>query len=209
MKINSVLWFFLLFALIVNSPRVIADSDPLDLFFESTETFSADFQQTVLGEDLELLQESIGRFVLQRPGRLLWTYGEPVEQMIVADGDRLWIYDVSLEQVVVRRQDKGLGATPAGLLADGKRPEQSYLVERLGIQQGIYWVSLFPKDSEGPFSQIQLGFDEGVLRFVQMLDQLEQVTRVQFENISVNQDIDAQVFVLDVPGHVDVIREDL
>ncbi|MBT5189708.1 MAG: outer membrane lipoprotein chaperone LolA [Proteobacteria bacterium] len=209
MKINSVLWFFLLFALIVNSPRVIADSDPLDLFFESTETFSADFQQTVLGEDLELLQESIGRFVLQRPGRLLWTYGEPVEQMIVADGDRLWIYDVNLEQVVVRRQDKGLGATPAGLLADVKRPEQSYLVERLGIQQGIYWVSLFPKDSEGPFSQIQLGFDEGVLRFVQMLDQLEQVTRVQFENISVNQDIDAQVFVLDVPGHVDVIREDL
>ena len=209
MKINSVLWFFLLFALIVNSPRVIADSDPLDLFFESTETFSADFQQTVLGENLELLQESIGRFVLQRPGRLLWTYGEPVEQMIVADGDRLWIYDVSLEQVVVRRQDKGLGATPAGLLADVKRPEQSYLVERLGIQQGIYWVSLFPKDSEGPFSQIQLGFDEGVLRFVQMLDQLEQVTRVQFENISVNQDIDAQVFVLDVPGHVDVIREDL
>ena len=209
MKINSVLWFFLLFALIVNSPRVIADSDPLDLFFESTETFSADFQQTVLGEDLELLQESIGRFVLQRPGRLLWTYGEPVEQMIVADGDRLWIYDVSLEQVVVRRQDKGLGATPAGLLADVKRPEQSYLVERLGIQQGIYWVSLFPKDWEGPFSQIQLGFDEGVLRFVQMLDQLEQVTRVQFENISVNQDIDAQVFVLDVPGHVDVIREDL
>ena len=203
------MWFFLLFALIVNSPRVIADSDPLDLFFESTETFSADFQQTVLGEDLELLQESIGRFVLQRPGRLLWTYGEPVEQMIVADGDRLWIYDVSLEQVVVRRQDKGLGATPAGLLADVKRPEQSYLVERLGIQQGIYWVSLFPKDSEGPFSQIQLGFDEGVLRFVQMLDQLEQVTRVQFENISVNQDIDAQVFVLDVPGHVDVIREDL
>ena len=70
-------------------------------------------------------------------------------------------------------------------------------------------MSLFPKDSEGPFSQIQLGFDEGVLRFVQMLDQLEQVTRVQFENISVNQDIDAQVFVLDVPGHVDVIREDL
>ncbi len=177
------------------------------MFFESTETFSADFQQTVLGEDLELLQESIGRFVLQRPGRLLWTYGEPVEQMIVADVDRLWIYDVSLEQVVVRRQDKGLGATPAGLLADVKRPEQSYLVERLGIQQGIYWVSLFPKDSEGPFSQIQLGFDEGVLRFVQMLDQLEQVTRVQFENISVNQDIDAQVFVLDVPGHVDVIRE--
>ena len=42
-----------------------------------------------------------------------------------------------------------------------------------------------------------------------MLDQLEQVTRVQFKNISVNQDIDEQIFVLDVPSHVDVIREDL
>ncbi|MCP4950589.1 MAG: outer membrane lipoprotein chaperone LolA [Proteobacteria bacterium] len=209
MKTNTVLWFFLFFGLIVNSPRVIAESDPLELFFGSTQTFSADFRQTVLGEDRELLQESTGRFVLQRPGRLLWTYGEPPEQMIVADGNRLWVYDVSLEQVVVRRQDKGLGATPAGLLADAKRPEQSYLVERLGVQQGIYWASLFPKGSEGPFSQIQLGFDEGVLSFVQMLDQLEQVTRVEFKNISVNQVIDEQIFVLDVPGHVDVIREDL
>lgn len=137
MKINSVLWFFLFFGMTLNSSSVIAEIDPLELFFESTETFSADFQQTVLGENREVLQESIGRFVLQRPGRLFWTYGEPPEQMIVADGNRLWVYDVSLEQVVVRRQDKGLGATPAGLLADGKRPEQSYLVERLGIQQGI------------------------------------------------------------------------
>ena len=209
MNINSVLWFFLFFGMTLNSSSVIAEIDPLELFFESTETFSADFQQTVLGENREVLQESIGRFVLQRPGRLFWTYGEPPEQMIVADGNRLWVYDVSLEQVVVRRQDKGLGATPAGLLADGKRPEQSYLVERLGMQQGIYWVSLFPKDSEGPFSQIQLGFDKEVLRFVQMLDQLEQVTRVQFKNILVNQDIDEQIFVLDVPSHVDVIREDL
>ena len=80
--------------MILNSPRVTAEPDPLELFFESTETFSADFQQTVLGENLELLQESMGRFVLRRPGRLLWTYGEPPEQMIVADGNQITIVNV-------------------------------------------------------------------------------------------------------------------
>ena len=47
-----------------------------------------------------------------------------------------------------------------------------------------------------------------MLRTVSMVDFLR-VTHSIHEPILVNQDIDEQIFVLDVPSHVDVIREDL
>ena len=42
-----------------------------------------------------------------------------------------------------------------------------------------------------------------------MLDQMDQITRVRFENIEVNAVVDPRVFVLSIPEGVDVIREDL
>ena len=76
-----------------------------------------------------------------------------LEQVVVADGEKLWIYDPGLEQAVLRNQDSALGDTPAGLLAGDTSPRDSYLVESLGNQGGIDWVSVFPKEADAAFSQ--------------------------------------------------------
>ena len=192
-----------------SAPAAATQQDVLDNFFRAAKTYRADFKQTVLGENMQILRESRGKFILQRPGRFSWIYGEPEEQIIVADGERLWVYDVGLEQVIVRQQASGLGDTPVGLLADDAGPGGAYLIEQIGEQGGILWIALFPKSQNSAFSQIQLGFDSGTLRFVQMLDQMDQITRVRFENIEVNAVVDPRVFVLSIPEGVDVIREDL
>jgi chaperone LolA len=146
---------------------------------------------------------------LSRPGRFRWSYGQPVEQEVLADGLRLWVYDVGLEQVIVRNQSKTLGNTPAALLVNVDKPGDSYLIEYLGEQGAISWVTLFPKDSSAPFSQIQLGFENGDLRLVQMLDQLDQITRLKFDNLIVNDQLPKDLFRLDLPAGVDVIEEEL
>ena len=46
---------------------------------------------------------------LERPGRFRWQTKEPMEQLVVADGQKMWVYDVDLEQVTVKKQEKGLG----------------------------------------------------------------------------------------------------
>ena len=80
-------------------------------------------------------------------GTVSWNYGSPLEQVVVADGRQLWVYDPGLEQAVVRNQDEVLGDTPAGLLAGNTDPSLSYLVEALGNQEGIDWISIFPKEA--------------------------------------------------------------
>ena len=190
-------------------PSALADGDLLEDFFVKVRTLQADFHQVVLDEDLVPLQETSGRMWLSRPGRFRWSYGQPVEQEVLADGSRLWVYDVGLEQVIVRNQSKTLGNTPAALLVNAVKPGDSYLIEYLGEQGAISWVTLFPKDSSAPFSQIQLGFENGDLRLVQMLDQLDQITRLKFDNLIVNDQLPKDLFRLDLPAGVDVIEEEL
>ena len=79
----------------------------------------------------------------------------------------------------------------------------------LGKQGAISWITLFPKDSSAPFSQIQLGFENGDLRLVQMLDQLDQITRLRLDNVIVNDQLPQDLFRLKLPAGVDVIQEEL
>ena len=213
--INRVWYRFLVFGLagtvlgFIPMPAALADEDLLEDFFVKVRTLQADFHQIVLDEDLAPLQETSGHMWLARPGRFRWSYGQPVEQEVLADGLRLWVYDVGLEQVTVRNQSKTLGNTPAALLAGEDKPGDSYLIEYLGKQGAISWITLFPKDSSAPFSQIQLGFENGELRLVQMLDQLDQITRLRFDNVIVNDQLPQDLFRLNLPAGVDVIQEEL
>lgn len=184
-----------------------APSGPLEHFFSKVKTFHAVFQQSVLTEDLELIDQSHGELWLSRPGRFRWNYGAPLEQVVMADGENLWIYDPGLEQAVLRDQDTALGDTPAGLLAGDTSPRRSYLVETLGNQGGIEWVSVFPKNSDAAFSQIQFGFETDILRMVQMLDPLQQITRIRFTDVKVNIAIPPEKFMLELSEGVDIIRE--
>ena len=184
-----------------------ATSEPLERFFSEVKTFHGVFQQSVLTEELELIDQSHGELWLSRPGRFRWNYGTPLEQVVMADGENLWIYDPGLEQAVLRDQDTALGDTPAGLLAGDTSPRRSYLVESLGNQGGIDWVSVFPKNADSAFSQIQFGFETDTLRMVQMLDPLQQITRIRFSDVEVNIAIPPEKFMLELSEEIDIIRE--
>ena len=194
---------------ITGIPRGVrsASVDPLSRFFSEVQTLHAAFHQSVLTEDLQSIDESDGELWLSRPGRFRWEYGDPLEQVVVADGQQVWVYDPGLEQAVVRNQDEMLGDTPAGLLAGDADPSLSYLVEVLGNQEGIDWISIFPKSPDAAFAQIQFGFESDTLRMVQMLDPLQQITRIRFWNVKVNLDMPVGKFSLTLPDGTDIIRE--
>ena len=194
---------------VIGIPRMVRSTlvDPLSRFFSEVQTLHAAFHQSVLTEDLQSIDESDGELWLSRPGRFRWEYGDPLEQVVVADGQQVWVYDPGLEQAVVRNQDEMLGDTPAGLLAGNADPSLSYLVEVLGNQEGIDWISIFPKSPDAAFAQIQFGFESDTLRMVQMLDPLQQITRIRFWNVKVNLDMPVGKFSLTLPDGTDIIQE--
>lgn len=178
-----------------------------DRFFEEVLTFKARFTQTIFDENLVPLEESSGQLRISRPGRFRWDYDPPAEQSIIADGERMWVYDIDLEQVTVRKLTDALGTSPAGVLSSGGNPKHNYRVQDLGQQGEIGWVSLHSKEEAASFSEIQLGFDRGTLRLIQLLDDLGQITRIVLSDVKENIAIGAEWFAFEIPKGVDIIDE--
>ena len=68
----------------------------LQAALEKMDNLTAEFKQTLLDEDKNIVQQSRGTLALQRPGKFAWIYIEPFEQRIIGDGTELWVYDVEL-----------------------------------------------------------------------------------------------------------------
>ena len=186
----------------------VADGyERLDRFFEKVTTFKASFIQVVLDDNLLALEETSGLLWIARPGRFRWDYESVHRQSIVADGEVLWLYDVELEQVTRRAQESAIGQTPAVLLSGGQQYRKDYNVTILGRQGAVNWISLVPKFSDGSFAEIQLGFEGETLRLIQLLDELNQITRVTLANVVENEPIPDSVFRFIPPTGVDVISD--
>ena len=184
-------------------------TDNLNRFFQEFKTLRADFSQVVMDENLVPLEESAGRLWISRPGQFRWNYHPPFAQQIVADGLRIWIYDIELEQVIVRDQRSMLEGTPALLLAGQGDLGTDYVIEDLGQQGSVVWVSLQPKVSNGGFAEVQLGFQNNTLRLIQLLDHLDQITRIVLSHVEENPQIPANQFHFTVPVGVDLIEKEL
>ena len=70
---------------------------------------------------------------------------------------------------------------------------------------GLDWVKLAPKIGGADFSSVLIGFSGTAPRRLELVDGLNQVTRIELDNLDVNPELDDDVFEFDVPAGVDVI----
>ncbi len=169
------------------------------------QSLTADFKQELWTADQRLLQTDTGSLSLKRPNRFRWTYDEPTELTIVADGERLWIYDVELAQVTVAPLDDTVGASPAMLLSGDRNVREEFEVVETYTADGLDWIKL-DADAAAPISRrCSIGFNGTAPRRLELVDGLNQVTRIELDNLVVNPEIADGVFELDVPAGVDVI----
>lgn len=179
----------------------------LKRFFNQVQRYSARFDQVTLDEAMNPIQESSGYLWIARPGKFRWNYTVPYEQHIVGDGKQVWVYDVELKQAAVRRMEGALGATPAILLSGKGALEGVFAIKDLGHQGKLDWVQLTPKKSDGGFENIRIGFENGKLSTLEMVDGFGQTTRVNMREAKENTKISADKFSFKPPTGVDVIKE--
>lgn len=184
---------------------VAADGrERLNAFFDEVRTLRADFQQNVFDEDNRELDSARGKVYIARPGRFRWDYSEPYVQEIVGDGEKVWIYDSELEQVTVRPLGDALGDTPVMLLSSEEPVEQSFEVHPVDGPDGFAWVMLIPRGDQVSFTEIRLAFDADTLRMMELTDAFGQLTRLRFEALERNPDLEPALFQFTPPEGADV-----
>lgn len=177
----------------------------LKAFIASTATLSADFHQVVSSKNKR--NEASGSLNIARPGRFLWVYTKPYNQIIDGDGKRLWIYDKELAQVTTRPLNAALGSSPAALLAGSNAIGRDYLLKEAGSKNGVDWLSATPRKTENTFTAIRMGFKSNTLQEMELTDSFGNTTRISFSNLKKNPALPASLFKFTPPKGVDVITD--
>ena len=186
----------------------------LELFVKTVKTGRADFTQVVTppardGQPARS-KTSTGTFEFSRPGQFKFLYKKPIEQSIVADGQTLWLHDVDLNQVTARRQALALGATPAALIAsaaDLSALRAEFTLAAAPDKDGLEWVTATPKTKDGQVQNVRIGFRDGLLASLDILDSFGQNSRLSFQTFQANVLMDAASFQFKVPTGADLIRQ--
>jgi len=177
----------------------------LDAFLSEVHSLTADFKQELYGADQRLVETQTGKLSLSRPNRFRWTYAAPNELVVVADGKKLWMYDVELAQVTVAPLDDTVGSSPAMLLSGDRDVRDGFNVVKIYTRDGLDWVELAPKTGASDFTSVLIGFEGKSPRRLELVDGLNQVTRIVLANVVVNPQIPDGAFEFEPPAGVDVI----
>lgn len=190
--------------------RAAADAvDTLKAFVRDVKSAQADFTQTVTSPDGKKVRKSQGQFAFQRPDHFRFSYTKPYEQVIVGDGKQVWLFDADLNQVTVRPIGQALGATPAALLA-GKGLEHDFTLKALPSAQApspdLLWAEALPKEKDGQYQSIRVGFRSGTLAALEIIDGFGQRSRLDFSRLQANAFLGPQTFVFKAPPGAEVLQ---
>jgi outer membrane lipoprotein carrier protein len=189
------------------SDDTLASEAPvLDAFLREVSTLRAQFHQELWSAD-KLIENAEGEVALKRPNRFLWKYRAPIEQLIVADGTRLWMYDVELAQVTVAPLDAPTASSPAMLLSGDQAVRERFRVVETFVLDELSWVRLEPKLPDTDFRSILLAFKDATPVRLEMVDGLNQTTRIDFSQVEINPELADAVFDFSPPDGVDVLGE--
>ncbi|MBT3725147.1 MAG: outer membrane lipoprotein chaperone LolA [Gammaproteobacteria bacterium] len=178
--------------------------DRLNRAMSSLDNLQADFKQTLLDDNKKIIQQSMGKVSIQRPGKFLWIYEKPYEQQIIADGKELWVYDVDLDQATVKPMEASLSSAPIMVLMKKQRVETEFEVNEIGMHKILYWIELIPKSSDMEYSKIYIGMDGEIIKAMELRDSFGQSTQITFENQRLNMIFKPNTFKFNPPPGVDV-----
>ena len=192
------------------APEDLAPESELEALLAGMTSFQAKFEQTVLNRFGEELQTTTGSMHLQRPGRLRWEVDDPYAQLLLADGESLWIYDPDLLQVTVQPLAQAIEGSPATFLtgvASDVTPHFAARAAKPPKPDGKRFV-LEPLADTSVFRDATLTFSPGgVLAALDIVDHLDQITRIAFVAAELNPALEPDLFEFEIPPGVDVVGD--
>ena len=198
-----------LISLCLMAANAVARADAVDTlrdFIRDVKTGRAQFTQVVTSPDGLKKKSSSGSFEFARPNRFRFAYAKPFEQLIVGDGQKVWIYDADLNQASSRKFSSALGATPAALLAGGAL-DKDFDLAALPARDGLEWAQATPKQKDGAFKSVALGFKGRELAVLDIHDAFGQHSVLTFSQYATGMGFAEDAFRFTPPKGADVIEQ--
>ncbi|MBY0573876.1 MAG: outer membrane lipoprotein chaperone LolA [Undibacterium sp.] len=179
-------------------------------FVANARTAKGDFTQQqvkIVNGVVKLGKTSSGQFKFARPGKFIWTYSKPYEQVLQADGDKLYMYDKDLNQVTIKALGTALASSPAAILFGSVDLEKNFVLKDGQLKQGVEWLEAIPKAKDSQFETIRIGMKDGLPVGMELKDSFGQISTLSMINFEKNPSFGADQFKFVVPQGADVFRQ--
>lgn len=207
------------FGVVVSATVNTAHASALEQFKQfvgSTQAAKGEFSQRLVKSEkkdapadaaAKVSAPSTGTFLFARPGKFIWTYLKPYEQLLQADGDKLYIYDKDLNQVTIRKLGSALGSSPAAILFGSNDLDKNFTLRESGKKDGLEWLEATPKTKDSTFEHIGIGLRNGLPEAMILRDTFGQMSLLSFTKFEKNPPLTANQFKFVVPKGADVSQQ--
>ncbi|MBX2800306.1 MAG: outer membrane lipoprotein carrier protein LolA [Myxococcales bacterium] len=174
--------------------------------YATVEVLRANFVQVAVS-DLYGREEQRGTLVLQRPGKMRWTFAGSGREF-VTDGETMWIHNPEAKQVLRFQDFSAQASTVDSLLQSLHKVGELFEVASLPAEGSGARLSLVPKEesAKAQVKALELQLDaELVLRKLVITDAFGAVTDLSFTDVTLGGEIGADTFRFQIPPGVEVI----
>ena len=162
--------------------------------------FSALFDQVIVDNQGNVLQQGSGDLSVKRPNLVRWNTVEPDESLIVSDGKSIFLFDPFIEQVTAYKLDGAIANTPILLItSDSLTLWDQYSVQRLSASQYLITAN----NQESRIKSLEISFNnKNELSGFTFLDVTGQLSKISLKNTDFSSIIESSIFNFTVPEGV-------
>ena len=186
------------FGLLLLTNSVVAseqDKQQLRRQLDSLLNYHASFTQRVIDVNNQLIQASEGSIWLVKPAKFRWQYNDEDAAIIVADGENVYNIDGFVEQVSIFSQSEITMNNPFMLMIS----DDPSIWQDIDVTYKAPAYKIESKSPDAALRVLTLMFgDEGLLE-LHSVDNQGQKNHLIFDDIVINQPVDANLFKVDIP----------
>lgn len=176
------------------------DEQSLRALLDKYNGFSANFSQTVVDSEQNVIHSALGQLKFEQPGRFIWQINEPEPEVLVSNGETLWWYNPFIEEVSLYDASQAVAKTPFALLVS--QDDATWGQFHIAKNQGGYTVQ--PKDLEqAQVVKLELRFTKDTLESIDVIGRTQQVSQYRLTN-PVFADVDDEMFNFVIPPGTDI-----
>ncbi len=181
-------------------------ADNSDLLYQKLSVFES-LHSTFVQQSSQDPEIYLGELWLAKQNRFRIVTASPWEQVLVSDGNVFWNYEADLEQLVISSLEQDMLKFPI-LLFSGTAEElqQTYTINTFADDESEVFY-LKPQTDQQVFQSMTLVFTDDVPDSIVIVDAMDQITEITFQNPRLNAPLTPALFKFMAPDGVDVVDQ--
>ena len=129
------------------------------------------------------------------------------EQGIYCNGRTISVWDPDLRQVTVKAIASSMPSSPAAILFGNNDFRRDFTVKDAGTKDGLEWIDAVPKLHDTSFTDIRIGFRDGLPAAMTLKDSFGQTITLHMSDMKKNPSISSSAFEFRPPKGAEILRQ--